>query len=54
VTGVQTCALPICVDEIGTPEELAKTGGIYAELLTLQEADTALTKRRLKEFEIDV
>lgn len=42
------------VDEIGTPAELALTKGIYAELLTLQEADTALTKKRLKEFEIDV
>jgi ATP-binding cassette subfamily B protein len=41
------------VDEIGTPTELAETGGIYAELLELQEADTALTKRRLKDFEID-
>lgn len=41
------------VDEIGTPQELAATGGIYAQLLELQEADTAVTKRRLKEFEID-
>lgn len=41
------------VDEIGTPEELAVTDGIYAQLLELQEADTAMTKRRLKDFEID-
>lgn len=41
------------IDEIGTPAELAETDGIYAELLKLQEADTALTKRRLKDFEID-
>ena len=42
------------VDEIGTPAELALTDGIYAELLSLQEADTAVTKKRLKEFEIDL
>ncbi len=41
------------VDEIGSPTKLAKTGGIYAQLLRLQEADTARTKKRLKEFEID-
>jgi len=41
------------VDEIGTPTELATSGGIYAELLSLQEADTAVTKRRLKDYEID-
>lgn len=41
------------VDEIGTPAELAASGGIYAELLSLQGADTAVTKRRLKDYEID-
>lgn len=41
------------IDEIGTPESLAKTEGIYAELLSLQEADTAVTKKRLKDFDID-
>lgn len=41
------------VDEIGTPTELAKTKGIYAELLSLQDADTVQMKQRLKAFEID-
>ena len=41
-----------CVDEIGTPEQLRKTGGIYAQLLRLQEHHTEADKERLKEFEI--
>ncbi len=40
------------VDEIGTPEELAETDGIYAELLDLQELGTVHTKKRLQQFEI--
>lgn len=40
------------VDEIGTPEQLRKTNGIYAELLKLQQGQTEATKERLKEFEI--
>ncbi len=40
------------VDEMGTPAELRKTGGIYAELLKLQERHTELAKEQLKEFEI--
>lgn len=41
------------VDEIGSPAELAKTDGIYGQLLKLQDQDTARTKERLKAFEID-
>lgn len=41
------------VDEIGAPAELARTKGIYAELLELQNKDTAKTKERLKIFEIN-
>lgn len=42
------------VDEIGTPRQLAKTGGIYSQLLELQLGATESAKKRLKEFEIDV
>ena len=41
------------VDEIGTPAQLAKTKGIYAELLKLQLSTTERTKERLKEYEIE-
>ncbi len=40
------------VDEIGTPAELATTGGIYAELLALQAADTNASRKLLQRFEI--
>jgi ATP-binding cassette subfamily B protein len=40
------------VDEVGSPKELAKTNGIYAQLLQLQQGHTAATKKKLKEFEI--
>jgi ATP-binding cassette, subfamily B, bacterial len=40
------------VDEIGSPADLAKTGGIYAELLDLQMGTTEAAKKKLKEFEI--
>lgn len=40
------------VNEIGSPAELAKTGGIYAELLDLQMGTTEAAKKKLKEFEI--
>lgn len=42
------------IDEIGTPSELARTDGIYAQLLRLQTEDSERTKARLKQFEIDV
>lgn len=41
------------VDETGTPEELAKTKGIYAQLLALQMGGTEKTKRRLAKFDIN-
>ena len=40
------------VDEIGTPDELAATGGIYAELLALQLSATKKDRKRLLEFDI--
>lgn len=40
------------VAEIGSPQELAKTDGIYAQLLKLQGSHTAATKRKLKAYEI--
>lgn len=40
------------VDEIGAPSELAKTDGIYAELLQLQQGVDAESKERLKDFEL--
>jgi len=40
------------IDEIGTPDELAHTGGIYAELLELQHAGTKAGRRRLQRYEI--
>ena len=40
------------VDEAGSPEDLAKSGGIYAELLKLQRGGTEATKKKLKQFEI--
>lgn len=41
------------VDEIGTPSELGKTKGIYAQLLELQNrTPTERTKEQLQEYEI--
>lgn len=40
------------VNEIGTPDELAKSGGIYAQLLSLQRGQTEASAKKLKEFEI--
>ena len=40
------------VSEIGSPGELAKSGGIYDQLLKLQQGHTAATKKKLKAFEI--
>ena len=42
------------VDEIGTPSELAKTGGIYAQLLELQMGATEKAKAKLRDFDIAV
>jgi ATP-binding cassette subfamily B protein len=40
------------VDEVGAPSELAKTDGIYAQLLKLQLGHTEADKKRLQQFEI--
>ena len=40
------------VAEMGSPKELAKSDGVYAQLLKLQGSHTAATKKRLKSFEI--
>ncbi len=40
------------VDEIGTPASLAKSGGIYAELLKLQQGHTEANQKKLKQYEI--
>ena len=40
------------IAEMGSPSELAKTHGVYAELLKLQGSKTEATKRKLKAYEI--
>lgn len=40
------------IDEIGTPNELAKTGGIYAKLLELQLGGNETTKEQLAKYDI--
>lgn len=40
------------VDEVGSPEQLAKTGGIYAQLLAMQRGDKEKSKKELKKYEI--
>lgn len=40
------------IDEVGSPAELANSGGIYAELLSLQNASGKEAKKRLQELEI--
>lgn len=40
------------VDEIGSPDELARTGGIYAQLLDLQLNFDSKSKEKLKNFEL--
>jgi ABC-type multidrug transport system fused ATPase/permease subunit len=40
------------VDEIGTPDELALSGGIYSELLALQASASKADRRRLAMYDI--
>jgi ATP-binding cassette, subfamily B, bacterial len=40
------------VNEIGTPTELAKSGGIYDQLLKLQKGHSPEAKKKLKQFDI--
>jgi ATP-binding cassette, subfamily B, bacterial len=38
------------VDEIGSPDELAASGGIYAELLQLTASSSAADRARLRRY----
>ncbi|MEJ6488962.1 ABC transporter ATP-binding protein [Leucobacter sp. USCH14] len=40
------------IDEIGTPAELAASGGIYAELLALQASPSRSDRKRLRELDV--
>lgn len=40
------------IDEVGSPAELAKSGGIYDQLLKLQHGRTEATKKKLKTYEM--
>lgn len=40
------------MDEIGSPEDLARSGGIYAELLALQASATKADRKRLQAYDI--
>ncbi len=40
------------VDEMGSPRQLARTKGIYAQLLKLQSGKTETTQKKLRQFEI--
>ncbi len=40
------------IDEIGTPEKLAKSGGLYAQLLELQQSVNRADKEKLAKFDI--
>ncbi len=40
------------IDEIGTPAQLASSGGIYAELLALQNSSSKADRKRLRDFEV--
>lgn len=41
------------IDEIGSPKELAKTDGVYAQLLTLQSDSSSKSRKKLKAFELE-
>lgn len=41
------------VDESGSPQALAKTKGIYAQLLALQNSHTEATEKKLKAYEME-
>jgi ATP-binding cassette subfamily B protein len=40
------------IDEVGSPAQLAKSGGIYSKLLNLQKGKTESAKKKLQEYEI--
>jgi ATP-binding cassette subfamily B protein len=41
------------VDEIGAPATLATSGGIYAQLLALQDTHTEASKKKLQSYEME-
>lgn len=41
------------VDEVGTPKALAKSNGIYAQLLHLQQSGAEADKKKLQKYEIE-
>jgi ATP-binding cassette subfamily B protein len=40
------------IDEVGSPDKLSKSSGIYAQLLKLQSRHTETSEKELKTFEI--
>lgn len=40
------------IDEVGSPAELARTGGLYAQLLELQQSQNRADKEKLAKFDI--
>lgn len=40
------------IDEMGTPDALARSGGIYDQLLKLQQTSTEASKKRLRSYDI--
>lgn len=40
------------INEVGTPAKLASSGGIYAQLLKLQQGSNDSSKKKLKEYEM--
>lgn len=40
------------IDEVGSPNKLAKTDGIYARLLKLQQGSSESSKKQLKQYDI--
>ncbi|WP_462418243.1 ABC transporter ATP-binding protein [Kytococcus sp. Marseille-QA3725] len=40
------------IDEVGTPDELARSGGLYAELLAMQHSTSAADRRRLRQYDL--
>ena len=42
------------VNEVGSPQDLAKSGGIYDQLLKLQKGHNETSKKRLRQFDIAI
>jgi ATP-binding cassette subfamily B protein len=40
------------INEVGSPRKLARSGGIYAQLLEMQQRHTKATEKKLKSFDI--